>query len=85
MNRVLVVGSSNTDMVVRVKDIPHPGQTVMGGEFKVFAGGKGANQAVAAIAGGIDKYLVDGVVNLSGWLTKTAATVVGRGSRRASG
>jgi len=48
MSQVLVIGSSNTDMVVRVKDIPHPGQTVMGGAFQVFAGGKGANQAVAA-------------------------------------
>lgn len=48
MADVLVIGSSNTDMVVRVGDLPLPGQTVMGSDFQVFAGGKGANQAVAA-------------------------------------
>lgn len=46
--RVLVVGSSNTDMVVKVPRIPPPGETVTGGSFIVAAGGKGANQAVAA-------------------------------------
>ena len=45
---ILVVGSSNTDMVVRTKDLPSPGQTVLGGEFIMNPGGKGANQAVAA-------------------------------------
>lgn len=45
---ILVVGSSNTDMVVRTKDLPSPGQTVLGGEFFMNPGGKGANQAVAA-------------------------------------
>ena len=46
--RVLVVGSSNTDLVVAVAEIPNPGQTVLGGDVRVVAGGKGANQAVAA-------------------------------------
>lgn len=53
-NRILVIGSSNTDMVVYSKHLPAPGETVMGGEFKVFAGGKGANQAVAATRSGGD-------------------------------
>lgn len=48
MTPILVIGSSNTDMVVRVRELPLPGQTVMGSEFRTFAGGKGANQAVAA-------------------------------------
>jgi len=48
MTPILVIGSSNTDMVVRVPELPLPGQTVMGNEFRTFAGGKGANQAVAA-------------------------------------
>ncbi len=48
MAKVVVVGSSNTDMVVRVPRIPAPGETVLGGEFVIAAGGKGANQAVAA-------------------------------------
>ena len=48
MKRILVVGSSNTDMVIRVSKIPKPGETVLGGEFAMAPGGKGANQAVAA-------------------------------------
>src|SRR5687768_12952933 len=46
--RIVVVGSSNTDMVVRVPVLPHPGETVLGGTFFTARGGKGANQAVAA-------------------------------------
>jgi ribokinase len=58
MKSVLVIGSSNTDMVIRVKELPLPGQTVMGDDFQTFAGGKGANQAVAARrAGGNVSFL----------------------------
>jgi ribokinase len=46
--KVVVVGSSNTDMVVKSQRIPAPGETVIGGTFVLAAGGKGANQAVAA-------------------------------------
>ncbi|MFH1264804.1 MAG: ribokinase [Planctomycetota bacterium] len=46
--RIVVVGSSNTDMVVKADRIPVPGETVTGGQFVMAAGGKGANQAVAA-------------------------------------
>jgi len=46
--KIVVVGSANTDMVVRVDEIPHLGETVIGGEFIRAQGGKGANQAVAA-------------------------------------
>jgi ribokinase len=45
---VVVVGSSNTDMILRLARIPRPGETLLGGEFGTAAGGKGANQAVAA-------------------------------------
>ncbi len=49
----MVVGSSNTDMIIRVPRIPRAGETLLGGEFLTAAGGKGANQAVgAARAGG---------------------------------
>ena len=52
-NPIVVVGSSNTDMVIRVPRIPGAGETLLGGEFLTAAGGKGANQAVgAARAGG---------------------------------
>ena len=47
-NRILVIGSSNTDMTVRSATLPKPGETVLGGDFRMGPGGKGANQAVAA-------------------------------------
>ena len=47
-SRIVVVGSSNTDMVVKSDRLPGPGETVTGGQFVVAPGGKGANQAVAA-------------------------------------
>jgi ribokinase len=46
--KIVVVGSANTDMVVRTDHLPTPGETVLGGKFIMTAGGKGANQAVAA-------------------------------------
>jgi ribokinase len=48
MNKILVIGSSNTDMVVKTEELPLPGETKLGGTFFMNAGGKGANQAVAA-------------------------------------
>lgn len=47
-NKIMVIGSSNTDMVVKSKKLPLPGETILGGTFLMNAGGKGANQAVAA-------------------------------------
>jgi ribokinase len=55
---IVVVGSSNTDMIIRLPRIPHPGETLLGGEFVTAAGGKGANQAVgAARAGGTVSFI----------------------------
>src|SRR5579871_5960221 len=48
MKKIVVIGSINTDMVVRSSQIPSPGQTLMGHSFISTGGGKGANQAVAA-------------------------------------
>lgn len=45
---VCVIGSSNTDMVIKADKLPAPGETVIGGTFLMNPGGKGANQAVAA-------------------------------------
>jgi len=48
MPDILVVGSLNTDLVVRTPRFPQPGETISGEDLQVIAGGKGANQAVAA-------------------------------------
>lgn len=46
--KILVIGSANMDMVIRTNHFPVPGETIIGGEFSLIPGGKGANQAVAA-------------------------------------
>lgn len=46
-SKIVIVGSSNTDMVVRVDHFPQPGETLLGTDFMTAQGGKGANQAVA--------------------------------------
>lgn len=48
MPKIIVIGSSNTDMVIKTAKIPAPGETILGGDFFMNPGGKGANQAVAA-------------------------------------
>ena len=47
MKKIVVLGSTNTDMVISGRKIPVPGETVSGGHFMMSPGGKGANQAVA--------------------------------------
>jgi ribokinase len=49
---IVVVGSANTDMIVSLERLPRPGETLLGGTFLSAAGGKGANQAVAASRAG---------------------------------
>jgi ribokinase len=63
MKKILVVGSSNTDLIIKVPEIPHPGETLIGGDFQTFQGGKGANQAVAAARGGGDVVFIASVGN----------------------
>lgn len=63
--RILVVGSANTDMVIKVDRLPKPGETVLGGRFASASGGKGANQAVSAARAG-------GAVTLIGRVGKDA-------------
>ena len=60
---IVVVGSSNTDMVIKADHLPVPGETILGGEFMMAAGGKGANQAVAAARLGGRVTLVSRVGN----------------------
>ena len=50
--RILLFGSSNTDLVIVCERLPAPGETLLGGKFQRTAGGKGANQAVAAARAG---------------------------------
>lgn len=63
MKEIIVIGSSNTDMVVKTDQLPLPGETKLGGTFFMNAGGKGANQAVAAARMGGNVTLVAKVGN----------------------
>lgn len=54
MPKVIVVGSANVDLTIRVERLPQLGETVSGGEFYTSFGGKGANQAVAAYKAGAE-------------------------------
>jgi len=56
--KIIVVGSSNMDLVVKSPRIPAVGETILGGDFIMTPGGKGANQAVAAAKLGTEVYLV---------------------------
>lgn len=60
---ILVIGSSNTDLAIRVPNLPLPGQTVLGESFETFGGGKGANQAVAARRAGASVRFLAAVGN----------------------
>lgn len=61
--KIVVVGSSNTDMTIRLAHLPVPGETEIGGDFGMAAGGKGANQAVGAARAGGSVTLVARVGN----------------------
>lgn len=63
MKKIFVIGSANTDMVVKSEKLPLPGETLLGGTFFMNAGGKGANQAVAAARMGGDVTFVAKVGN----------------------
>ncbi len=63
MAKILVVGSINMDLVVRVPHSPKPGETILGGDFETYPGGKGANQAVAAARMGGEVTMVGRVGN----------------------
>lgn len=59
--RIVIVGSSNTDMTIKSDRLPKPGETVLGGAFYMQQGGKGANQAVAVARLGGDAVFVSKV------------------------
>jgi ribokinase len=60
---IYIIGSTNTDMVIKSDKLPAPGETVIGGIFLMSAGGKGANQAVAAAKLGAKVLFVSKVGN----------------------
>lgn len=62
-SRIVVVGSINLDLVVRVERLPEPGETVGGGTFSRVPGGKGANQAVACARLGAAVTMIGAVGN----------------------
>jgi len=62
-SKIVVVGSTNMDMVVKTTHIPVPGETVLGGTFLMNPGGKGANQAVAAARLGGDVAFIAKIGN----------------------
>ena len=57
-DRIVVAGSSNTDMILNLSRMPRPGETILGGSFTMVGGGKGANQAIAAARTGGSVSLV---------------------------
>jgi ribokinase len=63
MPNILVVGSLNADLVVRVPRFPQPGETISGGDLQTIPGGKGANQAVAAARQGTPVSMLGRVGN----------------------
>jgi ribokinase len=68
---IAVIGSSNTDMVLKTKQLPAPGETILGGTCFMNAGGKGTNQAVAVAR-------LKGAVT---FITKTGTDLLGRPSK----
>lgn len=70
MKKITVIGSCNTDMVVKSNKLPLPGETIVGGSFFMNAGGKGANQAVATARLGVPTVFI----------TKTGNDMFGRQS-----
>ena len=62
-NKVVVIGSYNTDLTIKTSRIPRPGETIIGGIFSEGGGGKGANQAVAAARAGASVSFIARVGN----------------------
>lgn len=60
---ILVFGSINVDLLVPVPLLPQPGETVLGGDYALLPGGKGANQAVAACRAGASVMMAGAVGN----------------------
>lgn len=62
--KIVVIGSCNTDMVVKANRLPVPGETILGGTFYMNPGGKGANQAIAAARLGAEVTFISKLVTI---------------------
>lgn len=71
MKKIVVIGSSNVDTTLHVKDFPKPGETINALEVSTAGGGKGANQAIAAAKSGAETYFINrvGEDNEGGFIT----------------
>lgn len=63
INKICVLGSINIDLVIRVKDMPKEGETIISKGFEKISGGKGANQAVAAVRSGNQVSMIGRIGN----------------------
>ncbi len=77
--RAAVVGSMNTDLVVRCDALPRPGETVLASDVERLPGGKGGNQAAALARLGVDDAMVScvGRDELGEWLLDDAGESTG--------
>src|SRR5260221_9263181 len=75
---IVVFGSINIDLVVPVKALPRPGETVLGPSYRLVAGGKGANQALAAARAGAMTRMV-GAVGRDGFAEVALAEMTAAG------
>lgn len=71
---VIVIGSINVDLVVAADRLPRPGETILGGRFAVHDGGKGANQAVAAVRAGARVTMI-GAVGIDAYGDRSVASL----------
>lgn len=82
MARIVVLGSLNMDLIVRMNRLPAPGETVLGGDLMTALGGKGANQAVAAARLGGQVSMVGRVgMDANGHAQRTALEAAGIDTR----
>ena len=75
---VLIIGSSNMDLNIYIQRFPKPGETVTGGTFKQFLGGKGANQAVASVRSGANTLFI-GKIGKDAFGDKMLSRLTGEG------